>query len=84
MQDLPIELQEEILFSFSQVTDLARVCSSSQQNKQICSDSSFWEEKFRRENLPLLEEGSNFVEWSDIYRKSLRAAKRTREYFQVS
>ncbi|SPN79318.1 F-box domain-containing protein [Cedratvirus Zaza IHUMI] len=75
MQDLPIELQEEILFSFSQVTDLARVCSSSRQSRQICSSASFWRAKFRREGLPLLEEGSNFSQWLGIYDRSLKAVQ---------
>ncbi|SOB74254.1 hypothetical protein BQ9231_00371 [Cedratvirus lausannensis] len=39
-------------------------------------DSSFWREKFRRENLPLLEEGNNSAEWEEIYRKSQRAARK--------
>lgn len=57
MQDLPEELQEEILFSLREPKDLYRACSTSRTNLSICSGSAFWREKFRRENLPLLEEG---------------------------
>ncbi|SPN79328.1 F-box domain-containing protein [Cedratvirus Zaza IHUMI] len=79
MQDLPEELQEEILLSLKEPKDLQRACSTSLNQRRICSSASFWREKFRRENLPLVEEGNNFAEWSEIYRKSLRAAKRTDE-----
>ncbi|SHO33311.1 F-box domain [Cedratvirus A11] len=79
MQGLPLELQEEVLFSLKEPEDLSRVCSSSRGSRQICSDRSFWREKFRRENLPLLEEGSSFSQWVQIYRKSLRAARKTDE-----
>lgn len=76
MQNLPIELQEEVLLSLREPKDLYQACSSSRQNRQICSASAFWREKFRRENLPLLEEGNNLSQWLNIYRKSLAAAKR--------
>ncbi|SPN79471.1 F-box domain-containing protein [Brazilian cedratvirus IHUMI] len=75
MQGLPVELQEEVLFSLKEPEDLYRACSSSRQNRAICSASVFWREKFRRENLPLLEEGDSFRRWLDIYVKSLRVAE---------
>ncbi|SPN79326.1 F-box domain-containing protein [Cedratvirus Zaza IHUMI] len=70
---------QENLFSIKEADDLYHACSSSQQNKQICSDSSFWEEKFRRENLPLLEEGTNLSQWIQIYQRSLQAARRAED-----
>ncbi|SPN79310.1 F-box domain-containing protein [Cedratvirus Zaza IHUMI] len=75
MQYLPEELQEEVLFSLKEPEDLARACSVSRGNRQICSDRLFWREKFRRENLPLLEEGTDAASWLRIYRKSQRIAQ---------
>ncbi|SHO33314.1 F-box domain [Cedratvirus A11] len=56
MQDLPEELQEEILLSLKEPKDLQRACSASRQNREICSGSAFWRAKFAREGLPLLEQ----------------------------
>ncbi|SPN79312.1 F-box domain-containing protein [Cedratvirus Zaza IHUMI] len=77
MQYLPGELQEEVLFSLEEPDDLFRVCSTSKESRQVCSNPSFWREKFRRENLPLVEEGNNFTEWLRIYQKSLKTAQET-------
>lgn len=77
MQSLPEELQEEILLSLKEPEDFYKACAASKQNRAICSESSFWREKFRRENLPLVEEGNNFSTWRKIYRKSIRAAEMT-------
>ena len=74
MQNLPVELQEEILFSLREPRDLYQACSVSRGNRQLCSDASFWREKFRREDLPLLEEGSNPAQWISIYDRSIQAA----------
>lgn len=82
MQGLPTELQEKILFSLTKPKDLYQACSSSRQNRAICSASVFWREKFRRENLPLLEEGNDVASWLNIYRRSIRAAQIANE--QVS
>ncbi|SPN79323.1 F-box domain-containing protein [Cedratvirus Zaza IHUMI] len=81
LQDLPVELQEEILLSLKEPGDLLRACSSSQQNRQICSNDAFWREKFRRENLPLLRQGINAADWVQIYRKSLEVARKVDERF---
>lgn len=78
MQGLPVELQEEILLSLKEPEDLYRACSSSRQNRAICSSDAFWREKFRRENLPLLNledfGPTGFVSWLNLYNKSLLAA----------
>lgn len=37
--------------------------------------SSFWKEKFNTEDLPLLEEGTDFTHWVTIYERSLEAAE---------
>nr|WIL03414.1 DNA-directed RNA polymerase subunit [Cedratvirus plubellavi] len=79
MQDLPEELQEEVLYSLRQPEDLSRACSVSKASRRVCSGSSFWREKFRRENLPLLEEGDNLLQWLKIYRKSLETARKVDE-----
>jgi hypothetical protein len=55
MQDLPEELQEEILFSVQGAKNLHQACSASGRNRRICSGSAFWREKFAREGLHLLE-----------------------------
>ncbi|SOB74251.1 hypothetical protein BQ9231_00368 [Cedratvirus lausannensis] len=82
MQDLPKELQEEILFSLREPGDLYRACSVSRGNRQICSSASFWRAKFRREGLPLLEEESasfNLQQWLESYEKSLQSAQLAHE-----
>ena len=82
MQDLPVELQEEILFSIKEPRDLYQACSVSRGNRKICSDASFWREKFRREGLPLLEEESasfNLQQWLESYEKSLQSAQLAHE-----
>lgn len=81
MQDLPVELREEVLFSLTEPDDLYRACSTSQQNRQICSNASFWREKFRRENLPLLREGINTSDWVQVYRKSIKVARKVDKKF---
>ena len=79
MQDLPVELQEEILFSLKEPKDLYQACSSSRQSKGICSGSAFWRAKFRREGLPVLEQGANFSQWLDLYARALQASRLTEE-----
>ncbi|SHO33315.1 F-box domain [Cedratvirus A11] len=79
MQDLPEELQEEVLFSLRQPEDLSRACSVSRASRRVCSGSLFWRERFRRENLPLLEEGGDLTQWLKIYRKSLETARKVDE-----
>lgn len=75
MNSLPEELQQEILFSLKEPRDIYRLCATSRQNRQTCADSSFWREKFRRENLPLLEEGDDLAQWLDSYKRALGASR---------
>ncbi|SOB74252.1 hypothetical protein BQ9231_00369 [Cedratvirus lausannensis] len=44
------------------------------ENKPITL-SSFWREKFRTDNLPLLEEGEDFYHWSELYDRSVQAGQ---------
>lgn len=74
-QDLPEELQEEVLFSLRQPRDLYRACSASSSQRRICSGLTFWKAKFAREGLPLLEEGNNLASWLDLYNRALQAAQ---------
>nr|WIL04715.1 F-box domain-containing protein [Cedratvirus duvanny] len=75
MDALPLEIQENILLSLVEPDDLLRACSTSRQNREICSGSVFWREKFSREDLPLLQEGYSFASWTAIYKKAFQAAQ---------
>nr|WIL02754.1 DNA-directed RNA polymerase subunit [Cedratvirus borely] len=86
MQDLPEELQEEILLSLKEAKDLQRACSASRQNREICSGSAFWRAKFAREGLPILERispsserGESFAQWIKLYAKALQASRLAQE-----
>lgn len=75
MDRLPQEVQENILLSLTKPDDLFRACSTSRVSRNICSGSAFWREKFRRENLPLLQEGYTLTAWMAIYKKAFQAAR---------
>lgn len=79
MQTLPEEVQENILLSLSEPDDLLRACSLNRLNRDICSGSSFWREKFAREGLPLVQEGYTFSSWSTIYKRAFYAAQLAEE-----
>ncbi|SPN79366.1 Hypothetical protein ZAZAV_289 [Cedratvirus Zaza IHUMI] len=66
------DIKERVLL-FLPVPDLLSQCSSSQENRKICSSRHFWLEKFNREGLSLLEKGQSVQEWVAIYTNSLLA-----------
>nr|WIL04202.1 hypothetical protein Clen_272 [Cedratvirus lena] len=66
------EIKERVL-AYLPLSDLLSQCSSSQENRHICSSRGFWAEKFRREGLSLLESGQSVQEWVAIYTNSLLA-----------
>ncbi|SHO33331.1 Hypothetical protein BQ3484_263 [Cedratvirus A11] len=66
------DIKERVLL-FLPVSDLLSQCSSSQENRKICSSRHFWLEKFNREGLSLLEKGQSVQEWVAIYTNSLLA-----------
>lgn len=82
MQNLPEEVQEQVLLSVREASDLQQVCSVSSSQRRICSGPSFWREKFAREGLTMLEEGTSLREWLAIYQKSLQAAEGTEQYLR--
>jgi hypothetical protein len=67
--ELSLPVQEEILLSLSTVKDLSKACFVFRPS------FSFWKEKFRREGLPLLKEGTNVSSWLRIYKKSKEVAR---------
>nr|WIL03691.1 hypothetical protein Cplu_250 [Cedratvirus plubellavi] len=69
--ELSLQVQEEILLFLTEPGDLYRHYSVCRQNREICSSPAFWRERFRRENLSVLEQGEDFSSWLGIYIKSL-------------
>ncbi|SHO33303.1 Hypothetical protein BQ3484_235 [Cedratvirus A11] len=73
--DFSLQVQEEILLFLTEPRDLYKYYSACRQDRDICSSSAFWRERFRRENLPVLEQGEDFSSWMEIYIKSLFSAR---------
>nr|WIL03499.1 hypothetical protein Cplu_251 [Cedratvirus plubellavi] len=68
---------QRLFLSMTDPEELTNSCYASEYGREICSDAEFWEEKFRREGLLLLEEGSDIDSWLEIYRKSQDVARKT-------
>lgn len=73
--ELPLELIQEILNSSGK--EIINLCSSTPLYRELCSSRSFWRRKFQHDNLPLLQEGYDFMTWYAIYKSSLLARDRT-------
>ncbi|SHO33304.1 Hypothetical protein BQ3484_236 [Cedratvirus A11] len=70
---------QRLFLSMTDPEELTNSCYASEYGREICSDAEFWEEKFTREGLLLLEEGSDIDSWLEIYRKSQDVAQKTNE-----
>ena len=64
----------EILYHLD-IDDIQSFCSLSIDNKTICNDSSFWINLFKRDNVILFRKATNYHEWVNEYRKSLKASR---------
>lgn len=73
---------QRLFLSLTNPDELASSCYSSEYGREICSGREFWEEKFNREGLPLLEEGNDPQTWLEIYRKSQKVARKTEKRMQ--
>lgn len=80
-KNVPLEVYINFLIDLP-VDDLINACSSNKENRELCS-SSFWKDKFVREGIPLLEEGTNFPSWLAIYTESIYAKRFQKVYFSL-
>lgn len=67
---IPLEIEESILRN-TPVEKLVSLCRSSRDYYSLCSQPSFWKEKFQEENLPLFLEGETPRQWIEIYRQTV-------------
>lgn len=75
MEHIPTELKDELLHASGQ--NFVSLCRTNREFFNLCSSSSFWREKFRREDIPIVEEGYDYDSWLEIYKKSVNAKRRT-------
>jgi hypothetical protein len=81
--DLPTELNHKILLKLP-ITELENICLSSTKGVSFCSDARFWEERFRKEDLPLPKViPAVLPSWITEY-KLTRIAQLREEYYMDS
>lgn len=62
---------------------LFEVCSSDPSMEEKCSRLEFWQDRFHKKNLPMLEEGRDFFTWYSIYRTSKFTKYKTNIYLDL-
>ena len=78
MQDLPDEITLKIV-SYLPLYALCSLYGTCRRYKLLCSDKQVWTNLFRREDLPILDKGYNFMFWVALYRKALVSKKVARD-----
>lgn len=68
------EIYEKILIK-SSIKDIANLCQVNRLLRSLCNDGRFWIRKFRNNNIPLLQEHTNYGDWMREYRRSLDAIR---------
>ena len=80
--DLPVEINYKILMDLP-IIDLENICQTSRETVDFCSDPRFWEERFRREDLPLLKRAERISGWITEYKLSKIAQIREKHYVEA-
>jgi hypothetical protein len=80
LSQLSTELLVPILTA-TDITDLPQITVTNSRLKEICTDPYFWQEKFKRDDLPL-DIPTTLTQWMTYYNETKQAYDRAKKIWQ--